>query len=248
MLIELEAKILNVDPEETTSVILAAGGRRVQPATLMRRRVYDIVAGDESRWIRLRDTGAEVTVAVEEIAHDGIDGTRETEEGVGEPGVVECLVGLAGDADADVRGAAARALAEAMDKPEDAVRFLDEMGSRREAEFAAALRQLGGSETSYSDRAKVVKLLGVLYLRGLGTLEQLAEHLLDEDNDVRRACVRAFVEIGGTSSDRRRRVIDLLLKVLEDPRFDAPDKYENRTGKDYAYQGLRTLLADGDRA
>jgi adenylate cyclase, class 2 len=79
MLIELEAKILNVDPEETTSVILAAGGRRVQPATLMRRRVYDIVAGDESRWIRLRDTGAEVTVAVEEIAHDGIDGTRETE-------------------------------------------------------------------------------------------------------------------------------------------------------------------------
>jgi adenylate cyclase class 2 len=41
--------------------------------------VYDIIPGDESRWVRLRDTGKEVTLTVKEIAHDGIDGTSEVE-------------------------------------------------------------------------------------------------------------------------------------------------------------------------
>lgn len=79
MPIEFEAKILNVDPDEITARILAAGGAVVRPETLMRRRVYDIVAGDAGRWIRLRDSGSEITLAVKEIAHDGIDGTTETE-------------------------------------------------------------------------------------------------------------------------------------------------------------------------
>jgi adenylate cyclase class 2 len=45
----------------------------------MRRLVYDVVPGDGSRWIRLRDSGSEVTLTVKEIVHDGIDGTTETE-------------------------------------------------------------------------------------------------------------------------------------------------------------------------
>jgi adenylate cyclase class 2 len=83
MPIEFEAKVLGVEPNEVADRILALGGRRVGDR-LMRRYVYDIQAGDESRWIRLRDTGTDVTLTVKEIAHDGIDGTTETEVVVGD--------------------------------------------------------------------------------------------------------------------------------------------------------------------
>jgi adenylate cyclase class 2 len=81
--VEFEAKVLDVEPEVMAGLIIRAGGRRVGDA-LMRRYVYDIDAGDQSRWIRLRDTGTEITLAVKEIAHDGIDGTTETEVVVGD--------------------------------------------------------------------------------------------------------------------------------------------------------------------
>jgi adenylate cyclase class 2 len=83
MPIEFEAKVLDVEPDEVGAKILMLGGRRIG-SRLMRRYVYDIKAGDESRWLRLRDTGAEVTLTVKEIAHDGIDGTTETEVVVGD--------------------------------------------------------------------------------------------------------------------------------------------------------------------
>ena len=83
MPIEFEAKVLDVEPGELGGVIVRAGGLRVG-AVLMRRFVYDIAAGDGARWIRLRDDGAVVTLAVKEIAHDGIDGTNETEVVVGD--------------------------------------------------------------------------------------------------------------------------------------------------------------------
>jgi adenylate cyclase, class 2 len=83
MPIEFEAKVLDVEPDEMANKILLLGGRRIG-SRLMRRYVYDIQAGDESRWIRLRDTGTDVTLTVKEIAHDGIDGTMETEVVVGD--------------------------------------------------------------------------------------------------------------------------------------------------------------------
>jgi adenylate cyclase class 2 len=78
MPVEYEAKVLDVDVDTVTAAILAAGGRHRGEA-LMRRYVYDIVPGDDTRWIRLRDNGTIATLAVKEIAHDGIDGTTETE-------------------------------------------------------------------------------------------------------------------------------------------------------------------------
>ena len=62
----------------------------------MRRYVYDIAAGDESRWIRLRDDGTAVTLTVKEIAHDGIDGTTETEVVVSDFEVTNELLGQIG--------------------------------------------------------------------------------------------------------------------------------------------------------
>jgi len=45
----------------------------------MRRYVYDIVPGDRSKWIRLRDTGGGTTLTVKEITSAEIDGTEEIE-------------------------------------------------------------------------------------------------------------------------------------------------------------------------
>ncbi|GLZ80233.1 hypothetical protein Afil01_50400 [Actinorhabdospora filicis] len=81
--IEYEAKLLDVDPEAMAALILDRGGHRVGEA-LQRRLVYDITPGDPGRWLRLRDDGTTVTLAVKEIAHDGIDGTTETEVVVGD--------------------------------------------------------------------------------------------------------------------------------------------------------------------
>jgi adenylate cyclase, class 2 len=76
--IEHEAKILDIDPETVAHLILEKGGRRLGDK-FMRRYVYDITPGDESKWIRLRDTGSEVTLAVKHITSDAIDGTHEVE-------------------------------------------------------------------------------------------------------------------------------------------------------------------------
>ncbi|GAA3126316.1 adenylate cyclase class 2 [Kribbella aluminosa] len=83
MPIEFEAKVLQIEPDEVADRILSLGGCRVGDR-LMRRYVYDIQAGDEARWIRLRDTATAVTLTVKEIAQHGIDGTTETEVVVGD--------------------------------------------------------------------------------------------------------------------------------------------------------------------
>ncbi|WP_412543084.1 hypothetical protein R8Z50_11550 [Longispora sp. K20-0274] len=83
---EYEAKILDIDPAAMTRLILARGGRQLTEATLQRRFVYDIAAGDASRWIRLRSNGAETTIAVKHILHDGIDGLQEVELAIAPPG------------------------------------------------------------------------------------------------------------------------------------------------------------------
>ncbi|MEV8373127.1 CYTH domain-containing protein [Kribbella sp. NPDC056861] len=95
MPIEFEAKMLDVEPDELADRILRLGGRRVGDR-LMRRYVYDIRVGDESRWIRLRDDGTAVTLTVKEIAHDGIEGTTETEVVVSDFEVTNELLGRIG--------------------------------------------------------------------------------------------------------------------------------------------------------
>jgi adenylate cyclase, class 2 len=76
--IEYEARVLEIDPEHIKQKILACGGQAVRES-LMRRYVYSIDKRDLNRFIRLRDTGFEVTLTYKEIKHDGIDGTEETE-------------------------------------------------------------------------------------------------------------------------------------------------------------------------
>lgn len=96
MPIEYEAKVLDIDPEAVKARILSAGGEHVAGPKLMRRHVYDIVPGDMSKWIRLRDTGTETTLCVKEIRDDGIDGTLEVETVVGDFAAANELLGMLG--------------------------------------------------------------------------------------------------------------------------------------------------------
>ncbi len=93
MPIEHEAKVLDVDAEGRSAHSGSRGqteaGRRP-----MRRHVYDIVPGDMTKWIRLRDNGSEITLCVKEIRSDAIDGTLEVETAVGDFIAANELLGL----------------------------------------------------------------------------------------------------------------------------------------------------------
>ncbi|MEV5302931.1 class IV adenylate cyclase [Amycolatopsis methanolica] len=96
MPIEHEAKVLDIDPEAIATLILSKGGRQVSETRLMRRYVYDITPGDQSKWIRLRDSGSETTLCVKEIRSDAIDGTHEVEVAVDDFTGTNELLGLLG--------------------------------------------------------------------------------------------------------------------------------------------------------
>ncbi|MFF9505463.1 CYTH domain-containing protein [Streptomyces sp. NPDC014724] len=77
--IEFEAKALDIDPVKTARLITDAGGAQQGEARLMRRYVYDTIPAIPGRWVRLRDTGAGITLCVKQITTDAVDGTHETE-------------------------------------------------------------------------------------------------------------------------------------------------------------------------
>ncbi|WP_067894370.1 class IV adenylate cyclase [Nocardia vaccinii] len=95
MPIEHEAKILDIDPETTERHIIDEGGRKLGQR-FMRRYVYDITPGDESKWIRLRDNGNGTTLAVKHITGDAIDGTHEVEVSVADFATTNELLELMG--------------------------------------------------------------------------------------------------------------------------------------------------------
>ncbi|MDQ0417111.1 adenylate cyclase class 2 [Croceifilum oryzae] len=78
MSIEFEAKVIEINPQDLSEQILELGGEKLGEF-FMRRYVYDIIPGDLSKWVRLRDNGKESTLTIKEIVHDGIDGTHELE-------------------------------------------------------------------------------------------------------------------------------------------------------------------------
>jgi adenylate cyclase, class 2 len=78
---EFEAKSLEVNPQGTAERIAEAGGVHVAER-VMRRYVYDVRHGVAGKWIRLRDTGEEITLCVKEILSDAVDGVREIETAV----------------------------------------------------------------------------------------------------------------------------------------------------------------------
>ncbi|MEU6174798.1 CYTH domain-containing protein [Streptantibioticus parmotrematis] len=93
--IEYEVKVLEIDPVTIARRIKEAGGT-FHGERLMRRYVYDTIPAQKGRWVRLRDSGAAVTLCVKEISSDQIDGTRETETTVGSFEETHALLRLMG--------------------------------------------------------------------------------------------------------------------------------------------------------
>lgn len=95
MPIEHEAKILDIDAEATERLIIDKDGQKLGEK-FMRRYVYDILPGDQSQWIRLRDTGDDATLTVKKITSDAIGGTQEIEVGVDDFTTANALLGMLG--------------------------------------------------------------------------------------------------------------------------------------------------------
>ncbi|MFI0717739.1 class IV adenylate cyclase [Streptomyces sp. NPDC021224] len=91
---EFEAKVLDVEPEKTRALLTGAGAEHLGDR-FQRRYVYDI-PGRSGTWVRLRDTGSEITLCVKEIHSDAIDGVAETETTVGDFDVMNALLGKLG--------------------------------------------------------------------------------------------------------------------------------------------------------
>jgi adenylate cyclase class 2 len=92
--IEFEAKILDVEPAEVRARLSRTGAEHLGDR-LQRRYVYDI-PGRTGAWVRLRDTGNEVTLCVKEIHSDAIDGVSETETTVGDFDTADALLAKLG--------------------------------------------------------------------------------------------------------------------------------------------------------
>ncbi|MFB7518050.1 class IV adenylate cyclase [Streptomyces sp. NPDC056144] len=91
---EFEAKILAVEPEKMRARLAQAGAEHLGER-FQRRYVYDI-PGRPGAWVRLRDTGSEVTLCVKEIHSERIDGVTETETAVGDFDTTDMLLGKLG--------------------------------------------------------------------------------------------------------------------------------------------------------
>ncbi|MFI0941134.1 class IV adenylate cyclase [Streptomyces sp. NPDC021020] len=91
---EFEAKVLDV-AQEKVRALLAEAGAEHRGDHFQRRYVYDI-PGRSGTWVRLRDTGSEITLCVKEIHSDAIDGVFETETTVGDFDVMNALLGKLG--------------------------------------------------------------------------------------------------------------------------------------------------------
>ncbi|MET8543222.1 class IV adenylate cyclase [Kitasatospora sp. NPDC004799] len=92
--IEFEAKLLDIEPEAMRALLAEAGAEHLVDR-FQRRYVYD-VPGRPGTWVRLRDTGTDVTLCVKEIHSDAIDGVTETETTVGDFDVTNALLGKLG--------------------------------------------------------------------------------------------------------------------------------------------------------
>ncbi|MFC2702246.1 MAG: class IV adenylate cyclase [Candidatus Nanosyncoccus sp.] len=78
MAIEIEGRILNIDPEETKAKLLAIGAKPLGFYNF-RRYVFDPAVGAPHRWLRLRTDGDKTTLTFKELTNDSFTGTEEWE-------------------------------------------------------------------------------------------------------------------------------------------------------------------------
>lgn len=81
MNVELEAKWLDIKPDQLRQRLRSAGATLVHPERLMRRYTFDDPRGDMSRkggWARVRDEGETITMSYKQLNDRSLHGTHET--------------------------------------------------------------------------------------------------------------------------------------------------------------------------
>ena len=75
---EFEAKILDIDVDNTISKLESLGAKKIKEKK-QKRYVYDFSPKKENSWVRLRTDGEKTTLTIKEIKNHKIDGTKEIE-------------------------------------------------------------------------------------------------------------------------------------------------------------------------
>lgn len=77
---EVEAKFLDIKPEQLREKLKSNGGTLVQPEVLMRRKIFDYADMRLEKigaWIRIRDEGNKITMSYKRLVDRSFQGTKE---------------------------------------------------------------------------------------------------------------------------------------------------------------------------
>ena len=96
--------------------------------------------------------------------------------------------------------------------------------------------------SGYSRRRDAVLLIGEHSVADVRTTESLKRGMLDEDDDVRAGCAVALVRLVVRLPHMRGQIEQLFLGTIGDSEFEPVDKYQKRSGQDYAFTGLWNLM------
>jgi adenylate cyclase class 2 len=75
--IELEAKFVNINPEEIRTKLKNLGARLYYKERLMKRKVYEHPTQKDNDWFRVRDEGDRITLSYKKLTDRSLYGTEE---------------------------------------------------------------------------------------------------------------------------------------------------------------------------
>lgn len=77
---EIEAKWLDIDPDELRSKLKAVGAKLIKPERPMKRKNFDFPKGGLQKiggWVRVRDEGGKITMTYKQLNDRTLHGTKE---------------------------------------------------------------------------------------------------------------------------------------------------------------------------
>lgn len=77
---EIEAKFLDVDPEDVRGKLKSIGAKQIYPEKMMTRKVFDFPdhrLEKEGAWIRVRNEGDKITLSYKRLIDRSLHGTKE---------------------------------------------------------------------------------------------------------------------------------------------------------------------------
>jgi hypothetical protein len=178
------------------------------------------------------------------------------------PEVVSGLVATLKDRNVDVRSRAAMSLGQlGQSSPEVVSGLVAALKNRNvDVRFRAAegLGRLGQSSPEMIDvlcanlraaegwliRRDAAKLLGQIGHGDKVIIDTLWCGILDEDSDVRKACVQALVGLSKQDSTLTESLEKEFVQAIQNADFQKVDRIEKRPAYDYVFEGLWSLIVD----